>query len=61
MNIFKTNGELEQDAIDVLYELGNVGVGTAIMAIGNIRQMEIHIDTPNVITVKSDIFFRDCV
>lgn len=56
MNIFKKDGELKQDAIDVLYELGNVGAGTAIMTIGNIRQMEIHTEIPNVITVKSDIF-----
>lgn len=55
-NVFKTNGELEQDAYDVLYELGNMGVATAVMAIGNIRQMEIKINTPNVITIKKDIF-----
>lgn len=56
MKIYEANGELNREAIDVLYELGNVGVGTAVTAIGNIRQMEIHIDTPNVIAVKKDIF-----
>ncbi|MDD2973075.1 MAG: hypothetical protein PHE02_13210 [Lachnospiraceae bacterium] len=56
MAVFDKNGDLKQDARDVLYELGNVGVGTAAMAIGSIREMEIRIDPPNVIAVKSDIF-----
>lgn len=56
MNIFDVDGELKESVADVLYELGNVGVGTAIMTIGNIRNLEIKIGTPSVITMKSDIF-----
>lgn len=56
MNIFDNSGELQKDAVDVLYELGNMGVATAVMTIGNIRGIEIHVDMPNVITVTNNIF-----
>lgn len=54
--VFDGTGKLKPEAFDVLYELGNVGVGTAVMAIGNIRGMEIRINTPNVIAIGKDIF-----
>lgn len=56
MEILDQNGDLKQDAADVLYELGNVGVGTAVVAIGNIRKLQIQISTPNVLLVEDDIF-----
>lgn len=56
MAVFNGDGELKQEAKEVLYEIGNMGVGTAIMPIGNIREMEFRISTPNVITLQEDIF-----
>lgn len=55
-NIYDVNGELQQDAIDVLHELGNMGVATAVMPIGNIREVKIKVAIPNIITIKDDIF-----
>lgn len=56
MKIFESDGKLKEEARDVLYEIGNVGVATAVLPIGNIREMEIRIEAPNVVTLKSDIF-----
>ena len=52
------NGEIDPDVKDVLYEIGNVGVGTAIIPIGNLRQMEFFINTPNVFSMDQDIFHK---
>lgn len=56
MAVFDSQGELKQEAIEALYEIGSEGVGTAIVPIGNIREMEIRIETPNVIAEKSKLF-----
>ncbi|MDD3369557.1 MAG: hypothetical protein PHP50_11865 [Lachnospiraceae bacterium] len=55
MAVFNIDGELKPEAKDVLYEIGNVGVGTAIIPIGNIREMEIKINTPKVVTTEKNL------
>lgn len=55
MSVYDKNGELNQEAIDVLYELGNVGVATAVMPIGNMREIKISVDIPEVVTVEKDL------
>ncbi len=55
MKVFNDKGEMNQEAVDVLYELGNVGVATAVMPIGNLREIKISVDTPDVITVENDV------
>lgn len=54
MKIYDNDGNLKQDVIDVLYELGNMGVATAVMPIGNLREIKIKVAIPNVITVKDN-------
>lgn len=55
MDVFDRNGRLSPCVADVLYELGNIGVGKAIIPIVNIRQVQIRIGTPSIFTVQKDI------
>lgn len=56
MRIFSTSGKLSEDARDVLYEIGNMGAGTATIRLGEVRQMRIVLDSPKVITMDEDVF-----
>ena len=55
MNIFNKDGEITDSVADVLYELGNVGIGTATKEIGNLRKMQIKIGKPNIVAYSPDL------
>lgn len=48
MNIFNEEGLIDSDAQDVLYELGNVGLGSATITIGRIMGMRLQIGVPKI-------------
>lgn len=51
MKLFSQDGKLDTDVQDVLYELGNVGVGMASITMGRILGVRIELASPNVIPV----------
>lgn len=48
MNIFNEEGLIDSDVQDVLYELGNVGLGSASVTIGRIMGLRLHIGVPHI-------------
>lgn len=52
MNIFDENGCIAPDVQDVLYELGNVGLGMASVTIGRMMGVRMHIGIPTVLTAE---------
>ena len=48
MNIFNEDGLIDSDAQDILYELGNVGLGSASITIGRIMGLRLHIGVPKI-------------
>ncbi len=55
MKLFDQEGILDADVMDALYELGNVGVGMASVALGKILGMRVSIDPPKVQPAGADI------
>lgn len=53
MNLFQGDGNLEEDVEDILYELGNVGVGMVSTMIGSILGVRAEIGIP--VVEKADI------
>ncbi len=51
MELFGRDGKLDEDVQEVLYELGNVGVGMASVTIGRLLGVRIELASPNVIPV----------
>ncbi len=51
MEVFDQNGNLDSDVQEVLYELGNAGVGMASATIGKILGVRVALATPKVIPV----------
>ena len=51
MRLFDQDGKLDADVQDVLYELGNVGVGMASVTIGKLLGVRVELAAPNVIPV----------
>lgn len=49
MKLFDQDGKLDSDVEDVLYEMGNVGVGMASITIGKILGVRVELETPKVI------------
>lgn len=61
MEVFDQNGGLDSDVQDVLYELGNAGVGMATATIGKIMGVRVVLSTPTVVLVKeqsADILYN---
>lgn len=54
MKMLNSNGVLNEDIYDALYELGNVGVGMASVKIGQLMGLRICIGTPKVFLVEDD-------
>ena len=52
MELFQGNGQLDEDVEDILYELGNVGVGMVSTTIGSMLGVRAEIGIP-VITICS--------
>lgn len=48
MNIFNEEGLIDSEVQDVLYELGNVGLGSASVTIGRIMGLRLHIGVPQI-------------
>ena len=48
MNIFNEEGLIDSDAQDVLYELGNVGLGSASITMGKIMGLRLQIGVPRI-------------
>lgn len=61
MEVFDQNGKLDSDVQDVLYELGNAGVGMATATIGKILGVRVALATPVVVPVgeQSDKILHD--
>lgn len=55
MRRISSDGKLDPEVADTLYELGNVGVGKATSALGNMMGQRITIETPQVFSVSSDM------
>jgi len=51
MRLFDQDGKLDADVQDVLYELGNVGVGMASVTIGKLLGVRVELAAPNVVPV----------
>ena len=49
MNIFNEDGLIDSDVQDILYELGNVGLGMASVTIGRMLGMRLQIGVPKVV------------
>lgn len=45
MELFQGNGQLDEDVEDILYELGNVGVGMVSTTIGSMLGVRAEIGT----------------
>lgn len=52
MNVFDKNGLIDSDVQEILYELGNVGLGMASITIGKIIGLRMHIGVPAVVPAK---------
>ena len=46
MELFQGNGQLDEDVEDILYELGNVGVGMVSTTIGSMLGVRAEIGIP---------------
>lgn len=55
MNIFNEEGLIDSDAQDVLYELGNVGLGSATITIGKIMGLRLQIGVPKIAPVDKKL------
>lgn len=55
MNIFNEEGLIDSDVQDVLYELGNVGLGNASITVGRIMGVRLHIGVPKIIPVDEKL------
>lgn len=55
MVVFNQEGKLHEDVVDALYELGNVGMGMASIALGKILGVRVVIQPPTVMSVDSDV------
>lgn len=55
MNIFNEEGLIDSDAQDVLYELGNVGLGSATITIGKIMGLRLQIGVPKIAPVDEKL------
>lgn len=55
MNIFNEEGLIDSDAQDVLYELGNVGLGSATITIGKIMGLRLQIGVPIIAPVDEKL------
>lgn len=58
MKMLNNNSILNEDIYDVLYELGNVGVGMASVKIGQLMGMRVCISAPKVFVVEDDFCTR---
>ena len=52
MKIYDENGLIDSDVQEVLYELGNVGLGMASVAIGKLMGLRLNIGVPKVMTAE---------
>lgn len=52
MDIYNEDGVIDTDIKDLLYELGNVGLGSASIIIGSILGVRLNIGVPSVIFVN---------
>ena len=48
MELFQGNGQLDEDVEDILYELGNVGVGMVSTTIGSMLGVRAEIGIPGM-------------
>lgn len=55
MNIFNEEGLIDSDVQDVLYELGNVGLGSASITVGRIMGLRLHIGVPQVVPMDEKL------
>lgn len=55
MNIFNEEGLIDSDVQDVLYELGNVGLGSASVTIGRIMGLRLHIGVPQIVPMDEKL------
>lgn len=60
MKIFDEEGFIDSDVQDILYELGNVGLGMVSITIGKIMGVRMHIGVPSVVQVNENLLERLC-
>ena len=59
MKIYDENGLIDSDVQEVLYELGNVGLGMASVVIGKLMGLRLNIGVPKVMTAEQ-LLEDDC-
>lgn len=55
MTIFDDEGLIDSDVQDVLYELGNVGLGSASITVGRIMGVRLQIGVPHIVPVDEKL------
>lgn len=60
MFVFNEEGYIDSDVQDVLYELGNVGLGMVSITVGKIMGVRMHIGVPTVEQVNEELLFKLC-
>ncbi len=55
MKVFDEEGIIDSDVQDILYELGNVGLGMASIAIGRIMGVRMNIGVPVIVPVNNEL------
>lgn len=55
MTIFNEEGLIDSDVQDVLYELGNVGLGSASITIGRLMGIRLHIGVPKIVPTDEEL------
>ena len=60
MFVFDEEGYIDSEVQDILYELGNVGLGMVSITIGKIMGVRMHIGVPSVVQVDEELLIRLC-
>lgn len=58
MKVFDEEGIIDSDVQDILYELGNVGLGMASIAVGRIMGVRMHIGVPSIVPVDNELVHK---
>lgn len=58
MEIFDEEGYIDSEVQEILYELGNVGLGMASITVGRIMGVHMHIGVPKVVPVNEGIILK---
>ena len=52
MKIYDEEGYIDSDVHEILYELGNVGIGMASVTVGNMIGLRMNVGVPSIVPAK---------